>query len=109
MKYERYQISEGESQEKIPDKSHLERAMINGIKMKVGWDRGWNNYVIFFPQIELNEQTLNKGVTDQLIEISKNPARAKEVFDYAAKLAETEPDVYKLYQQVKEFVGKITN
>jgi len=107
MKFEKCQLSEGTLQEKSSDKFYLERAIVNGIKMKVGWDRGWNNYVILFPQIDIVEVGLKRGVHDQLLEIGTNPEVAKQVFDYAAKLAETEPDVYDLYQQVENFIRKL--
>ena len=107
MKFEGYQSPEEELREKDPDKSYLERTTANGIKVKVGWDRGWNGYVIYFPQIDIVEVGLKREVHDQLLEIGTNPEVVKQVFDYAVKFAETEPDVYKLFQQVEDFIRKL--
>jgi hypothetical protein len=76
--------------------------------MKVGWDRGWNDYVILFPQIDIVNEGLKKGVHDQLLEIGTNPEVAKKVFEYAVQLVEKAPDVYSLYQEVKDFGSCVT-
>lgn len=85
------------------DKSYLEETTINGKVISVGWDEGYNDYTIYFPQINIGDEAREKGVYDQVIRISQNPKIAKEVFDFASKLAQTESDIYIIYKKVEEF------
>jgi hypothetical protein len=79
-----------------------EKKIVNGIKIKVRWDEGYDDYTVYFPQIMLGEEAEKKGVSDQVIRLTHKEKIAKQVFDYAIKLAETETDVYEIYKQVKE-------
>ena len=73
---------------------------VNGVDISVGWDNGYDDYTIYFPQIELSKV---EGVDDQVIRITRKPDVAKLVFDYACQLAKKQPDVYKIYKCVEEF------
>jgi hypothetical protein len=105
MNFEEYQQSSPEEQtkEKGLGKSYSEKATVNGVEISVRWDREYEDYTIYFPQIELGEKASEKGVFDQIIRITRRPEVAKQVFDYASKLAQTESDVYKIFKQVEDF------
>ena len=75
---------------------------MNGIVISIGWDRGYEDYAIYFPQIELATGR-EKNVCDQLIRLSTLPEIAKVVFDYAVKHASECSDVYELYKKVEEW------
>jgi hypothetical protein len=86
-----------------PEKPYDEEAIINGVKISTYWDYGYNDYVIRFPQIDLRGVAQKRGVNDQVIRISQKPEEAKQVFDHASKLAQSEKDIYELYKKVENF------
>ena len=86
-----------------PEKPYREETTVNGVEISIHWDNGYGDYVIYFPQIELGDTAYEKGVSDQVLRISQKPEVAKQVFDYASKLAQTEKDVYEIYKKVDEF------
>ena len=87
-----------------PENPYHEETTVNGVEIIVDWyDDSSKDYEIYFPQIEFGEAASEKGVSDQVIMVSRRPEVAKQVFDYAAKLAQTESDVYEIYKKVKEF------
>ena len=86
-------------------KDFREQAVVNGIEINIHWDEGYNDFVIYFPQIEgLSEEAEKQRVPDQVIRSSRRPEDAEQVFDYAKQLAETEKDVYKLYKKVEDYI-----
>ena len=85
-------------------KSYHEQTTVNGIEISVGWDRGYDDYTIYFPQIELSHAWENEpGVSDQVIRITRKPEVAKQIFDFAAKKAGEVKNVYDLYREVNKF------
>lgn len=80
---------------------------VNGIEISVAWSDMDEDYTIFFPQIEWGEAASEKGVRDQIIRIGQRPEAAKQVFEYAANLAQTESDVYALYRKVEDFIRNL--
>jgi hypothetical protein len=87
------------------EKGHyLEKTNVNGIDISVGWDRGYSEYTIYFPQIIADEQASKKGVSDQVLRINKDQKNAKKVFDFASQEALNEKDVYKLYLKAEGFI-----
>ncbi len=87
-------------QERKDQKAYREQTNVRGIDISVGWDRGYDDYTIYFPQIEIG---IEGGVPDQVIRISRKPEIAKQVFNFAAKKAEEAKDVYELYRAVEKF------
>ncbi len=84
-------------------KSYRERMVVNGIEISVGWDRYYNDYTIYFPEITL-EEGRKRGVNDQVIRITTLPDVAKQIFDHACKVAkEGNLNVYDVFKQVQEF------
>ena len=81
-------------------------AEVNGIIIDAHYDIGYMDYVLYFPQIDMNE-AIAKGTGDQLFRIGESPEIAKKVFDYAVKLAETESDVYEVFKKAEKFAKTI--
>jgi hypothetical protein len=84
--------------------SGYEKTTVNGIEISVGWDKGYGEYTIYFPQIEIGDAARKKSVSDQVLRISEDLNQVKEIFDYSVKIAETESDVYKVYVKVFDFL-----
>lgn len=87
------------------NKGYHEQKTVNGVKISVGWDADYDNFTIYFPQIELG---VKEGVEDQAIIIAEQSEVAKQVFDYAVQLAEKETDVCEIYKKVKVFVKNLS-
>jgi len=79
-----------------------EETEVNGIKIIVWFDNGYQNYVLLFPQIKTDEE-----INDSLFMIDKNPENAKKVYDYAVGLAEEEENVRDLYKKAEEFTSNL--
>ena len=95
----------GPAPEKGPDQSYGERATVNGVDISVGWDQGNDGYTIYFPQIKLGKAASEQGIYDQIIVIGSKPEAAKQVFEYAAKVAAQEGrQLWQMYQMVESFV-----
>lgn len=91
-----------EAVESSHDRSYREETKANGIDIETYWDRGHNGYVIFFPQIEVNNEF---QVSDQIIILdTKDKLFAKKVFEFAAKEAANSKDAYELWHKVNEFI-----
>lgn len=82
------------------NKSYVGKTTINGVEIIVEWDNDYDDYVVFFPQIDAGKV---EGVFDKLIRITRRPEVAKQIFEYTSELAKTEKDVYKIYKQVEDF------
>jgi len=91
------------AKEKGPDKSYLEKATVNGTEISVGWDDGYRDYTIYFPQIKFGEEAEKRGVYDQVIRISERLEAAKDVFNYAVARAKLTNDVLEIYKKVESF------
>lgn len=89
--------------ENLVDKSYRDLKISNGTKIAVGWDNGYSDYTIYFPELELGDEAREKGVYDQVIRISEIKDVARKVFDYAVSLAETETGIYDIFKKVEEF------
>lgn len=98
-----------EEVEEEPDRSYNEQTTVNGVEISVGWDSSYDNYAIYFPQIQIGKVASEKGVDDQVLRINRRPEVAKQIFDYASKLAQTESDVYKIYKQTNDFLAEVGN
>lgn len=94
-----YQPEQAEQEQK-DRKAYRGQRIINGIDIRVGWDRGYDDYTIYFPQIELGEED---SPPDQVIRITRRPEVAKQVFDFAVEKSKEINDVNKLYRAVEKF------
>lgn len=81
--------------------------VINGVEMKVHQDIFYGEYVIYFPQIDLNAEAQEKEVPDQVIRISEDPKTAEKAFEYASTLAEIGIDVYEIYKKMENFINDL--
>jgi len=99
------QPSQPESQEE----KYREETEVNGINIIASYDTGYQDYVLYFPQIPVGEESSEKGVHDQLFRIDNNPENAKKVFDYAVKEAKNESDIYELYKKAEKFARSLDN
>ena len=90
-----------------PEEPYHETMTANGVEVVVNWyDDSSKSYEIYFPQIKFGvEEASEKGVYDQVISVSQRPEVAKQVFDYAVELAQTESNLYDIYKKVEEFAG----
>lgn len=100
LKEEEMSKTDQPKQEQKDRKAYRGQRIINGIDIRVGWDRGYDDYTIYFPQIELGQED---GPPDQVIRITRRPEVAKQVFDFAVKKSKEINDVNKLYRAVEEF------
>lgn len=98
---------EAESKELHEKELFHNKETVNGIEISVAWSDMDKDYTIYFPQIEFGEAASEKGVHDQIIRIGRRPEAAKQVFEYAANLAQTESDVYALYRKVEDFIRNL--
>jgi hypothetical protein len=96
-------MQEAQTKEKGLDKSYQEKTTVNGVEISIHWDSRYDDYTIYFPQIEIGWAARERGVDDQVIRISRKREVAKQVFDEALKLAQTESDVYEVYKKVEAF------
>ena len=90
-------------QERGPDKSYHEATTVNGVEISVGWDNGYDDYTIYFSQIQLGEESSKKGVYDQVIRLTRRPEVAKQVFDYAVARAQLTSDLHEIFKKVEEY------
>jgi hypothetical protein len=88
--------------EQEPKKYH-EATTVNGVDISVGWDNGYNDYTIYFPQIQIDEESSEKGVYDQVIRLTRRPEVAKQVFDYAVVQAKLTSDLHEIFKKVEEY------
>lgn len=90
-------------------KSFRKSATVNGISISVGWDAGYGDYSIYFPQIDM-DAAKNYGVGDQVIRISENPQDAARIFEKAVELAGKKEisgratNVYRLFKEIERVV-----
>jgi len=82
------------------DKSFVGRKTVNGVEIIVEWDKGYKDYVICLPQIELNKV---EGVEISLCVLLQNQRLQNKFLSILCNIAETEPDVYKVFKSVEEF------
>lgn len=99
MSFEKLKFTKEEKKE-----HYSEGAEINGLYFSVCWDKKYNDYTIYFPEMELKDKAREKKIFDNVLIISKNPETAKKVFDFTKQAAQQEEDVYKLYKMVEVFI-----
>lgn len=87
--------------EKRPD--YHQQAEVNGIKFTVGFDPSYQDYVLYFPQIEIDVTGESNRPADQLFRIDNDPEKAKQVFEYVAQEANKVSDVYELFNKALDF------
>ena len=88
---------------KSPEKPFYEKTTVNGTEFSVGWDEGYKDYTIYFPNLELGDEARERGVHDQVIRLSRKPEIAKKVFEYASQIAQIETDPFAIYKKVSDF------
>ena len=88
-------------------KKYREATTVNGVEISVGWDNGYDDYTIHFPQIQLGEESSEKGVYDQVIRLTRRPEVAKQVFDYAVARAQLTSDLHEIFKKVEEYAGDL--
>ena len=88
------------------ERCYYEKTTVNGIEISVGWDQGYDEYTLYFPQIQIGEEAREKGVWDQVIRISESLDDAKKIFNLSVEIAHNESDVYKIYEKVFNFLIK---
>lgn len=81
-------------------KAFVGREIINGIEIVVEWDKDYDDYVIYLPQIEFGKE---EDIHDQVIRLTRKPEVAKQIFDFATKEAEKTKSVYDLFRSVEKF------
>lgn len=92
------------------EKEHYsEKTNVNGINIIVEWNKGIDfdggiDYSIYFPDFETNP---DERVTQSSVIIGKKAETAKEVFDFATKVAREEKDIYNVYKRVIDFMIKL--
>jgi len=84
------------------DKSYRQSAEVNGMEFTVYWDTGYDDFCIYFTQIDLAEAR-KRNINDQVIRLTVIPEEAKKVFDFTVKEAENVSDVYDLFKKVEKF------
>lgn len=85
---------------------YQEKASVNGKDIGIHWDSGYEEYVVYFPQVKFGDETSDKyQIYDNVILIGTDTVVAQQIFAEAIKLAETEPDVYGLYKGVERFAA----
>lgn len=72
------------------------------VRFKIGWDDQYQDYVIYFPQINL-EEGAQKGVSDQVCRLTSNRKAAEKIFNYTVNLASQGYDVYQLFKKVEAY------
>ena len=105
MLSERQVGPEQEPRQELEAEKYREKTEVNGIKIEVFFIDDFNgpHYEIFFPQIKMSDKASKKGVRDQVIILGEDAESAKRVFNHAAELARTEPDVYELYKKAENY------
>lgn len=81
-----------------------EKETVNGVEISVGWDDGYGDYTIYFPQIDISDEVRERGIADQVIRISESAEDAKKVFEYAKGLAERGESIEVIYKKVEEYI-----
>ncbi|MBT5502665.1 hypothetical protein HN858_03415 [Candidatus Falkowbacteria bacterium] len=84
-----------------------EQTEINGIRISIGYDSTYQDYTLYFPQLDPDDKVQAIGISDQVFRIDENPKNAKKVYDFAMKEAETVADVYELYKKAKAFADTL--
>jgi len=96
-------ISETNAPEKTQNEKFRERKIINGTEISVVWDKqnGW--YEMYFPQIDTEDERAKKYFLSGTTVLTQSTEVAKQIFEYAEKIAQTETDVYEICRKVEEY------
>lgn len=81
------------------DTSYRDKATIDGTTISVGYDNGYGDYTLYFPQIEMYN---DRGVADQVLRVTDDSEKAKEYFEKAKELARDGKDVYDIYKELEK-------
>ncbi len=95
------------NQPEIQEKYYREDGEVNGVKISVYFDTTYKDYVLYLPQIEVDNKALKKKVYDQVFRISSSKENAKKVYDYAVGLAKSESDIFEIYKKAEEFAREL--
>ena len=83
----------------------------SGVKMSVGFDSQYENWTIYFPQIEIgSEKASETGIYDQIIFLGDSEEVAKIVFEKAKEIIETNDsvdNVYNIFKDIEKLVDNI--
>jgi len=98
----------GEIGDAEKENKYREERKINSAHFVVEWDDGYNEYVIYFPDIDTTDR---KEIPDEVIRVSDNAEDAKKVLEKAVELATTDlltwesedPDK-DLYKEINKFI-----
>lgn len=80
--------------------------IVNGMEIRVGWDTGYRDYTLHFPDIDM-AKAAPFGISDQVIRISECEQDARKAFAEVCDAAEIVKDVYNLYRVAKRLVALI--
>jgi|GEM_PF-6976488 len=89
------------------DKQYREQTEVNGVKIEVRWDDTNNDYLIYFPQIDIGDENRERGIYDQVIRMGQDQKSVKEVFEFAKEVAERFGDVYEVYPRVEGYIRSL--
>jgi hypothetical protein len=81
---------------------YYSRSIVNGIEISVGWDRGYQDYTVYLPQIDLQEF----GACDQVIRISRDSAHARQVIEYAVAQAAHASSPIELFKALDQYISE---
>jgi hypothetical protein len=81
------------------DQNYHEKTVVNKITISVGYDGGYRDYTLYFPNIDLMN---DEGVYDQVLRISDKEEDAREYFKRAVELAKSGKNVYDIYKELQQ-------
>jgi hypothetical protein len=91
------------SQDRSINRSFSGSAEINGIKIVVEWDEGYEDYVLYLPQVDIGYARAEGFDTpDQLMRLGSDTKTASTVFREASAVAEATTGVYGLYGAMEQ-------
>lgn len=95
------------SREREALKMFTQETEVDGITMDVHWDDGYNEFVLYFPDVDIgSDEAIENGVSDQVIRLDNDRSEqaAQSALDYARGYAEKfcKGDVYFLAKHIRE-------
>jgi len=83
------------------DKSFVGQAIVRGMDIVVEWDGGYEDYVLYLPQIDTGyAREEGFSVPDQLIRIGSRAKDAAAIFEDTVAAAEEISGVYSLFEEM---------
>lgn len=83
----------------------FEKAEVNGTEMLLRWNTEFDTYTLYFPQMEIKGHPMDAD--EEIIEISPDEDKAKQVLEFAKKLALNETNVHEIYRKVGTFARSL--